>query len=74
MYKIEKGVPLPTRSTRRKYPFRELGVGDSFFVPEKDPKARRAVAQSIRTSFHRHKPKVFTAHETPNGVRVWRIK
>lgn len=30
---IEKGVPVPVVSSRQKYPFNEMEVGDSFTVP-----------------------------------------
>lgn len=38
MYKIQKGVPIPTikrNMKRRKYPLDEMVVGDFIFVPDK---------------------------------------
>ncbi len=32
-YEIEKGVPVPHREKKRRYPFADMGAGDSFFVP-----------------------------------------
>jgi hypothetical protein len=40
MFKIEKGIPLP----ESKYPFAEMEVGDSFFVPCESKEARRVQA------------------------------
>lgn len=70
--KIEKGVPMPKpRAQRAKYPWRELGVGDSFFVPGA-ARARCSVgavhsAQRIGGGVR------FTVRTVEGGVRVWRI-
>jgi hypothetical protein len=82
-YKIEKGVPVPPIvrkgvTHKTKYPWREMEVGDSFFVPRPDGKdvkimqtcfsgKKRAARFGIRTK---------TRQWTENGVlgiRVWRI-
>lgn len=41
MYKIEKGIPIPTKSPRDLYNFRSMAVGDSFLLPS-------TVAQKVR--------------------------
>ena len=67
---IEKNVPAPANPRRRKYPFAEMEVGDSFFAPN-------IKISSVTYSFARHPGKKFTARTvTENGVkgfRVWRI-
>lgn len=33
---IEHGVPVPLRGGKKKYPFDDMAVGDSFKFPEED--------------------------------------
>ena len=71
--KIERNIPPPeyTQDNRVKYPFRELKVGDSFFVDgkEKGHRARAAARQmTVRTNIT-----LLTRSEN-GGVRIWRIK
>jgi hypothetical protein len=50
MYEVLKGVPMPrTRRLnlpKRKYPFREMAVGDSFFIPNKTKNTLMTMASS----------------------------
>lgn len=50
MYEVQKGVPKPkTRRLNappRKYPFREMEVGDSFFVPKKTKNTLMTIAST----------------------------
>lgn len=50
MYKIEKGIEIPEckhgGGKNRKYPFDEMDVGDSFFVPVIDPTKDRLVSRA----------------------------
>lgn len=74
--KIETGIDLPPANTfqrQRKYPFRDMNVGDSIlFTPEplgvesKPAKAARVFA--YRNGFK------FAARTVDGGVRIWRIK
>lgn len=68
--KIDKGVPIPPqkRNDYRKYPFKNLSIGDSFFIEEKYSK----VAPSASAHGRRYK-KQFTARIENGGTRVWRI-
>ena len=74
MYKIEKGVSVPTITRAKqpvKYPWKELAVGDSFLVPTgavKPQSVRAAVGQANRTYPDRR----FTSRTVDGGVRVWR--
>jgi len=75
MYKIDKDVPM-SKTNRYggsiKYPFHELEVNDSFFVPRVDCK---------REDYRPYPPprlkiKIRTEKRVENGVpgiRVWRI-
>lgn len=68
MYKIEKGVTVP-EGKERKYPFRAMEVGDSFFVPGGD---RNRVGSSATMAGKRTARK-FMLRCVDGGVRVWRV-
>lgn len=79
MYTIETGIPLPENTGRkRKYPFREMLVGNSFFVPCASYDECRRVQTSIHGNVRRFKPKRFTSEvyndEGKRGVRIWRVE
>lgn len=70
-FKIEQGIEIPERRGRSKlYPFSQMNIGDSFFIPGK-------TSQSISTNFGHHKPMKFSARTMEEngvkGVRVWRV-
>lgn len=78
-YKIDKGIEMPA-SREAKYPFGEMEVGDSFFIPDKKriadvrvyarnwifkgPQALREVRAGYR----------FSIRLWEDGVRCWRVK
>ena len=67
---IDKHIPLASRS---KYPFEEMALGDSFFVPGRTISQMSAVscAASRRT---KHKYSCRSRRENAtNGIRVWRV-
>lgn len=72
-YPIEKNIPMAkTRAQRqRKYPIREMKVGDSFLVPEKD--VIKNLSQSVRNVAAEHGHKI-AVRKVDGGVRVWRVK
>lgn len=86
--KIEKDIPIPRGRMGRpfKYPFKELEIGDSFFVPLKKTENKalklkylqtRLVAAGsdvIKNHFKDRKFKTSMIKEPIAGVRVWRIK
>ncbi|MGL6289923.1 MAG: hypothetical protein ACRC2H_04470 [Silanimonas sp.] len=56
MFNIESGVPLPKRGTvnrKRKYPFADMKVGDSFKFPKADLSRVGAAARSFRKLGHK---------------------
>jgi hypothetical protein len=75
LYKVESNVPLPKKAASpgapTKYPFADMKVGQSFFVPEKDtsPKNVRASASLAQK---RCKAR-FSVRTMKNGVRVFRV-
>ena len=67
---VDKGIPVPrSLRGRSKYPFRQMEIGDSCFIPRKN-------GQQI--TINHLKPLRFTTrHVVENGidgVRVWRIE
>jgi hypothetical protein len=71
MFRIERGVPIPARRNPRgsMYPFAEMEIGDSFFVPDGTTKTISAAAQYFTKNLGRR----FTVRTIDSGVRVWRI-
>jgi hypothetical protein len=74
--KIESGIPIPTLESKRiKYPFREMKVGESFFVKDiENPKKTRNRIASAATMWARNKDYKFRTQVFDTGVRIWRIK
>jgi len=73
MFKIDQKVPLPRRKAGRdgsKYPWREMKVGDSFFVQTENAGNLRSLASNTGRKLNA----VFTARSVEGGVRVWRVK
>lgn len=73
---IESGVPMPDAGKiRRRYPWREMKVGQSIFVPAHETRPSTVVANA--SAYHRQHPGwkyqsriVFRGQV--RGVRVWR--
>ena len=74
-FKIEDGVPIRHAYSGRamKYPFKELQVGQSFYVPLDGHKSVYTLQCSLLTCARQAGIKVTTATDD-NGVRVWRIE
>jgi hypothetical protein len=84
MYKIDTHIPIPesVASGRRgrptTYPFTEMSVGDSFFVPFGD-EPEKTVANRVHSAvaqFHRrgtNSTRRLALRTEALGVRVWRI-
>jgi len=79
-YKIEHGIPIPEHRTRKHracYPWGNLLIGDSFFVPCDDPgkiaQRRASVLSSGRQwALLRQNKWRFTTEIIEGGVRIWR--
>jgi len=68
---IEKGVPLPKAATNKpKYPWREMGVGHSFFVTGDD---RTRAVHALHAINRSDKSKRFISRSVDGGVRIWRV-
>lgn len=75
MFVIEKNVEIPAQvrkgsGTRKsKYPFAEMEMNDSFFVPERTTKQFAPTAYGAAKKLGRK----FTLRNVEGGVRVWRV-
>lgn len=73
-YEIEDGIELPDapgrRGRQRLYPFPDMEVGQSFFVPGGTPNTTNGSMQRWQKALGRK----FTARSVDGGVRVWRIE
>lgn len=73
-FKIEKNIPVPPlRDTHSKYPFGEMNIGDSIFVPHKAGAGVNPVV-SAAAYYGNKNNKKFTTKNEEKGTRVWRIK
>jgi hypothetical protein len=74
-FEIEKNVPVPPPRRvpgQYKYPFRELEVGDSFFVPEAVADINKVQASAGEA---RRKTKWrFSVRRVEGGCRAWRTE
>ena len=62
---IDKNVPFPGRALRSTYPFKDMKVGDSFFVPDRQTIFVRSAEKGLGFTFR--------ARRVDGGVRVWRV-
>jgi hypothetical protein len=68
-FPIEKGVPVPlAKGGSAKYPWADLEVGDSFFVPN----ASVAFYSQVGKARKLYSPSKFAARKVKGGIRVWR--
>lgn len=68
--KIERGVPLPPARNQRLYPYPQLEIGESFFVPS----GRQAEIATQAWRWSKKLQRKFVTRTRPGGVRVWRIE
>ena len=73
MLAIEKDIPIPAKCEHqpRKYPFKEMEIGDSFFTP-----ATIASPTTIRSAANYNSKllgRQFTSRIEGEGTRIWRV-
>lgn len=82
MFRVEAGVPIPAHDRRgTKYPFENLAIGESFFVPEDfgiTSNALRSAVNQANTRWALEEPnRRFVSrrvsHSGRTGTRVWRV-
>lgn len=70
MFKIDKGIPIPSRM---KYPFHMMRVGDSFHVKFRTPNMRMvSKITSAASSYGRKHGHKYVSKADKDGLRVWR--
>ena len=65
---VSRDVPLP--EPRRRYPYKVMDIGDSFFVDNQD--VRTMSNNNYRAG--KNYARKFVARREGNGVRVWRTE
>ncbi len=80
-FKIDKNIEIPSPSPGRKpkYPFREMGIGDSFLFSTTYSRLNMTNAYSIAYNFCKKsqdcKDRKHVVRKTEgNKIRIWRIK
>lgn len=72
-FAIEKNIRIPTGTALDRFPFSEMEIGDSFFVPTAE-----LSENSVRSYVSRYgKDRTDVAFKTATiegGVRVWRVE
>lgn len=81
MIKVDKDIPIPKYWQRTMYPFANMKVGDSFFVPNMKKINGSTMSRKVTMAAYvygwRHEMKFITRTVTEEGIvgiRVWRIK
>jgi len=77
MFKIDKNIPLPDFhgvGRARKYPWPEMGIGDSFLIIDYPKDKRGCASNSCCGANLRYAPKKFVQKLTEEGLRIWRVK
>jgi len=70
-FQIDSNIPIPPRyrnGINASFPFKEMAVGDSFWVDGETSKRARAAASTFSKATG-HK---YTTRADGDGVRVWR--
>lgn len=68
---FDTAIPPPGRYTPRKYPFAELKVGESLFMPGAKSNGKEYKAAQRVAHYRRWKIAIRTS---PEGFRVWRLE
>jgi len=73
---IEKNIPIPGLRMQRIYPFKIMGIGDSFILKcPTDRKTRKNAQSSLMGIAKRYAAKMkFTTRSVKEGIRCWRVK
>ena len=71
MYKVDTDVKYP--KMRTKYPFHDMGVGDSILFVDR-PDADKARVSGMRWAKAHELDWKFSLRTVENGWRLWRIK
>ena len=73
---VEKNVPrtaAPRGAPPKKYPFKNMAIEDSFFVPSVEARDG-ARLRNAASGYGQRSGKVFCVHNVKDGFRCWRVK
>lgn len=77
MFQIDKNIPIIDRNRKMGrpavYPFDDMEVNDSFYVPNVTCKMRHSIQSQMAYRERVHKRK-FISRKIDNGLRVWRVE
>ena len=75
--KIDKDIPVPYKQRVNKYPFKDMEVGDSFFIAvdiEESPRKKQQQFSGLCVYYSKRFNKKFLSRTTKGGIRIWRVK
>lgn len=71
MIQIDKGIPIPGRGRKAKYPWRQMEVGDSFIIINT---TNRSCSRYVGWANKLYVPLRFVGRTMPDGnYRIWRV-
>src|SRR5690606_14294925 len=72
LFKVEKGIPVPPvkQGPYSRYPWLQMEVGDSFFVPGVEYSAFKQQPSNAGRRYGRK----YASRSVDGGVRVWRVE
>ena len=71
MFEIDHSIPVPASAgTKRIYPFSQMEIGDSVFIPNATHDSKAVAAAKM---YFRRSGKKMTAKSGDGGVRIWRV-
>jgi hypothetical protein len=71
-FAIEKQIPLPKRHQPSKYPWKQMEVGDSFFVAT-DTKRKAIQFGAMASDTGKRLGCKFATRQVDGGIRIWRV-
>ena len=71
---VDKNRPIPPLTNRR-YPFGQMEVGDSFWLPigQNEEQTKNNI-RCAASAYGRRKNMRFSVRKSEGGLRVWRVK
>ena len=75
-YEILKGIPAPEKKVRKKYPFGEMEIGDSVFIPDW-PRDKKGCFYAASNFTKPYKIKATGRKMTRDGIEgymIWRVE
>lgn len=71
----DSGIEMPTVPPAQRYPWPHMGVGDSFFAPNRTPYQLRGALDHARKMFgHKYAARQWQEPDGRTGTRVWRLR